>query len=41
MVRATDIEPGRFAGLLDPSGAAFYVLALNEEEHEHPHPHEG
>jgi hypothetical protein len=26
---------------LDPSGAAFYVLALNEEEHEHPHPHEG
>jgi len=27
--------------LLDPSGAAFYVLALNEEEHEHPHPHEG
>jgi hypothetical protein len=41
MVRATDIEPGRFAGLLDPSGAAFYVLALSEEEHEHPHPHEG
>jgi len=37
MVPAMDIEPGRFAGLADPSGAAFYVLALHEHEHEHDH----
>jgi uncharacterized protein len=30
MVPPTDIEPGRFAGLIDPSGASFYVLALRE-----------
>jgi uncharacterized protein len=30
MVPPTDIEPGRFAGLIDPSGASFYVLSLRE-----------
>jgi uncharacterized protein len=31
MVPPTDIEPGRFAGLTDPGGASFYVLALHED----------
>jgi len=35
MVPAMDIEPGRFAGLIDPIGASFYVLALSEHEHSH------
>jgi len=31
MVPPTDIEPGRFAVLIDPVGAAFNVLALKAE----------
>jgi len=49
LVPPMDIEPGRFAGLTDPGGASFYVLALHEHEHshngddahEHGHTHDG
>jgi predicted enzyme related to lactoylglutathione lyase len=31
IVPPMDVEPGRFAGLMDPTGAAFYVITLKEQ----------